>query len=132
MSAWLNNRNDLDSDASQSPVFKAMMAKTKRHVEEQPQVKPQVKPQNKPQVGFAKQVRFDMKQPKPYTPTQSSPKGDPSWTMDKLDWSSYAPMAISAIVLGGTYMLSSGKGQVSGFANPKPIPTINLPGLGTF
>ena len=121
MSAWLNNRNDLDSDASQSPVFKAMMAKTKRHVEEE-----QVKPQNKPQ---NKQVRFDMKQPKPYTPTQSSPKGDPSWTMDKLDWSSYAPMAISAIVLGGTYMLSSGKGQTNA---PKPIPTINLPGLGTF
>ena len=122
MSAWLNNRNDLDSsgiDASQSAVFKAMMAKTKGHVEEP---KPQVKPQNK-------QVRFDMKQPKPYTPTQSSPKGDPSWTMDKLDWSSYAPMAISAIVLGGTYMLSSGKGQVNA---PKPIPTINLPGLGTF
>jgi hypothetical protein len=126
MSAWLNNRNDLDSDASQSPVFKAMMAKTKGHVEE-PQMKP--KPQNKPQVGFAKQVRFDMKQPKPYTPTQSSPKGDPSWTMDKLDWSSYAPMAISAIVLGGTYMLSSGKGQV---ITQKPPPTINLPGLGTF
>jgi len=118
MSAWLNNRNDLDSDASQSPVFKAMMAKTKGHVS----VPNQPKPQNK-------QVRFDMKQPKPYTPTQSSPKGDPSWTMDKLDWSSYAPMAISAIVLGGTYMLSNGKGQVIA---QKPPPTINLPGLGTF
>lgn len=71
-----------------------------------------------------KQVRFDLKQPKPYTPTQSSPKADPSWTAEKLDWTSYAPMAMSAVVLAGTYFLAGGKGLPS---QPKPV---IIPGLG--
>ena len=125
MSAWLNNRNDLDNDASQSAVFKAMMAKaSKAGVSEPPQTP-------KPVGKEKKQVRFDMKSPKPYTPTQSSPKGDPAWA-PQIDWTSYAPMALSAVILGGTYMMSGTAGKplpVPGGTRPAPV---NIPGLGTF
>lgn len=122
MSAWLNNRNDLDSDASQSPVFKAMMARASKTMPQQ---------EEKPVGKEKKQVRFEMGSPKPYTPTQSSPKGDPAWA-PQIDWTSYAPMALSAVILGGTYMMSGTAGK------PLPVPQamrpapVHIPGLGTF
>ena len=119
MSAWLNNRNDLDNDASQSAVFKAMMARASKGAPAEQSPKPE-----------KKQVRFDMKSPKPYTPTPSSPKGDPAWA-PQIDWTSYAPMALSAVILGGTYMLSGTAGKPLPVPQGRPAP-VHIPGLGTF
>ncbi len=125
MSAWLNNRNDLDTDTSQSPVFKAMMARASKAQRPEPQGQAPAQAQTKPQAE-KKQVRFEMGSPKPYTPTQSSPKGDPAWA-PQIDMASYAPMVLSAVILGATYFMSgSGSG---GMARPAPV---NIPGLGTF
>jgi hypothetical protein len=119
--SWLNNRNELGTDdQSQSPVFKAMMARAKASAKAQPK-----ETQASPKVEN-KQVRFDLKQPKPYTPTQSSPKGDPAWTAEKLDWTTYAPMALSGVVLAGTYFLTGGVKQS---APPQSRPVV-IPGLG--
>lgn len=124
MATWLQNRNELGiDDQSQSAVFKAMMARASKAKgkEGAPSQPPKVE---------NKQVRFDLKQPKPYTPTQSSPRADPSWTAEKLDWTSYAPMALSGVVLVGTYFLAGGRGQAP--APPQASRPVVIPGLGTF
>lgn len=122
MATWLQNRNELGiDDQSQSAVFKAMMARASK-AKGKEGVAPPPKVENK-------QVRFDLKQPKPYTPTQSSPKADPSWTAEKLDWTSYAPMALSGVVLVGTYFLAGGRQAT---APPQASRPVVIPGLGTF